>query len=204
MTQKFIYFDLGKVLIDFSHERMYQQMGRAAEMDPQKVREVLSSGLQLQYEKGLLGSRTAYELFCQLTGTHPDYRAFSVACNDIFTPIDSMLPIVAQLHQAGYRLGILSNTSEGHWQHCYMRYGILREFFCVYALSFEIGEVKPDAGIFRKAAELAQCEPHEIFFTDDIPGHVAGAKGVGFDAVVYESTAQIVREFQNRGVAFNY
>lgn len=87
-----------------------------------------------------------------------------------------MLPVVVQLYQAGHRLGVLSNTCEGHWNHCLRRYTMLRELFSVYALSFEIGAVKPDAAIFRKAAELAGCQPDEIFYADDIPGHVAGAK----------------------------
>ena len=111
-----------------------------------------------------------------------------------------MLSVVAQLHQAGHRLGILSNTCEGHWNHCLQRYTLLREFFSVYALSFEIGVLKPETAIFRKAAELAGCQPEEIFYTDDLPGHVAGARSVGFDALVYTSTAELVKELGKRGV----
>lgn len=74
----------------------------------------------------------------------------------------------------------------------------------MYALSFEIGAAKPDAAIFCKAAELADCRPDEIFYADDIPGHVAGARAVGFDAVVYESPARIVEELRKRRVEFNY
>ena len=204
MTPKFIYFDLGKVLIDFSFEQMCRQMGEAAGIEPQQVQAVLAAGLQADYETGRLDSRAAHEVFCRQTGTQPDYEAFSQACNDIFTPIDSMLPVVAQLYQAGYRLGILSNTCEGHWNYCLRRYSMLRELFSVYALSFEIGAVKPDAAIFCKAAELAGCRPEEIFYTDDMPGHVAGARSVGFDAVVYTSTAELVKELRKRGVEFNY
>ena len=204
MTPKFIYFDLGKVLVDFSFERMYRQMGEAAGIDPGQVQAVLAAGLQADYETGKLDSRAAHEVFCRQTGTRPDYEAFSLACNDIFTPIDSMLPVVAQLYHAGHRLGILSNTCEGHWNHCLGRYAMLRELFSVYALSFEIGVLKPDAAIFRKAAELAGCRPAEIFYADDISGHVAGARSVGLDAVAYTSTAELVKELRKRGVEFNY
>ncbi len=204
MTPKFIYFDLGKVLVDFSFERMLRQMGEAAGIEPQQVQAVLAAGLHEDYETGRLDSRAAHEVFCRQTGTRPDYEAFSLACNDIFTPIDSMLPVVAQLCQAGHHLGILSNTCEGHWNHCLRRYNMLRELFSVHALSFEIGAVKPDAAIFRKAAELADCRPEEIFYSDDIAGHVAGARSAGFDAVVYESTSQLVDELRRRGVEFNY
>jgi FMN phosphatase YigB (HAD superfamily) len=204
MTTKFIYFDLGKVLIDFSFERMIRQMGEAAGIEAQRVQAVLAAGLQAEYEIGKLDSRAAHELFCLQTGTQPDYEAFSLACNDIFTPIDSMLPVVAQLYQAGYRLGVLSNTCEGHWSYCLRRYTMLREFFSTYALSFEIGAAKPDAAIFCKAAELAGCQPAEIFYTDDVPGHVASARNVGLDAVVYTSTTQLVHDLRARGLVFNY
>jgi FMN phosphatase YigB (HAD superfamily) len=204
MTPKFIYFDLGKVLIDFSFERMFRQMGQAAGIEPRQVQAVLAAGLQVDYESGRLDSRTAHEVFCRQTGTQPDYEAFSLACNDIFTPIDSMLPVVAQLFHAGYRLGILSNTCDGHWNYCLRRYTMLRDFFSVYALSFEIGVAKPEKAIFCKAAELAGCPPEEIFYTDDIAGNVAGARSAGLDAVVYTSTTELVKELRKRGVEFNY
>ncbi len=204
MTPKFIYFDLGKVLVDFSFERMCRQMGETAGIEPRQVEAVLAAGLQADYEIGRLDSRAAHEVFCRQTGTRADYEAFSQACNDIFAPIDSMLPVVAQLCHAGHRLGVLSNTCEGHWNHCLYRYNMLRELFSVYALSFEIGAVKPETAIFLKAAELAGCQPGEIFYADDMPGHVAGARSVGFDAVVYESTPQIVEELRKRDVGFNY
>jgi glucose-1-phosphatase len=204
MTPKFIYFDLGKVLVDFSFEQMCRQMGEAAGIEPRQVQAVLAAGLQADYETGRLDSRAAHEVFCRQTGTRSDYEAFSRAFNDIFTPIDSMLPVVAQLYRAGHRLGILSNTCEGHWNHCLRRYAMLRELFSVHALSFEIGAVKPSAAIFRKAAELAGCQSEDIFYTDDMPRHVAGAQNAGFDAVVYTSTAELVKELRKRGVEFNY
>jgi FMN phosphatase YigB (HAD superfamily) len=185
MTPKFIYFDLGKVLVDFSFKRMFRQMGEAAGIEPQQVQAVLAAGLQADYEIGRLDSRAAHEVFCRQTGTRPGFEAFLLAFNDIFTPIDSMLPVVAQLYHAGYRLGILSNTCDGHWNYCLRRYTMLRAIFC-------------------QAAELAGCRPEEIFYTDDMPGHVAAAKSVGLDAVVYLSTAELVAELRKRGVEFNY
>jgi len=204
MTPKFIYFDLGKVLIDFSFERMVRQIGEAAGIDPRQVQTVLAGRLLADYEIGKLDSRGAHEAFCRATGTQPDFETFSLACNDIFTPIDSMLPVVAQLYHARYRLGVLSNTCEGHWNYCLHRYTLLREFFSTFALSFRLGAAKPDKAIFCKAAEIAGCRPEEVFYTDDIPGHVAAARNVGMDAVVYTSTADLVKELRERGIEFNY
>ena len=204
MTAKFIYFDLGKVLLDFSFQQMCRQIGEAAGIGPDHVAAVLAGGLQADYETGKIDSRAFYERFCRESGTRPDYGAFFRAFNEIFTPIVSMWPVAGQLYQAGFRLGILSNTCDGHWNHCLHRYRILRDFFSVYALSYEIGAMKPSPAIFCKAAELAGCRTKEIFYADDIAGHVAGARSVGLDAVVYESTPQLVAELRKRGVEFTY
>jgi HAD superfamily hydrolase (TIGR01549 family) len=204
MIPKFIYFDLGKVLLDFSFERACQQVAEAAGIEPQGAKAALASGMQVDYETGTLDSRGFYGRFCQETGSCPNYDAFYRGFNDIFTPITSMLPVVVNLYQAGFRLGVLSNTCEGHWNYCFSRYGMLRELFAVYALSYEIGAMKPSAAIFRRAAEMAGCRPEEIFYTDDIAGHVAGARSAGIDSVVYTSTAELVNELRARGVIFNY
>jgi FMN phosphatase YigB (HAD superfamily) len=205
-TPRFIYFDLGKVLVDFSIERMLCQMAAVSGVGAEKVGEILfgNGDLQKRYEKGEISSRAFYELYCTGTGTRPDYAALCRAGTEIFSLIVPMVPIVAQLRQAGCRLGILSNTCEYHWRYCLEQYRIIAEGFQVYAVSYRIGAVKPDAAIFKTAAELAGCPPEEIFYVDDIPKHVEGAKAVGLDAVVFESPAQVAAELRRRGVKFNY
>lgn len=206
MTQpEFLYFDLGKVLLNFDVEQMFRQMGEVAGIDPARVRAVVfEDGLQRQYEMGQISGREFYDAFCRQTGTQPDYDALSRAGSEIFDLNLSMLPVVAQISQAGYRMGILSNTCEGHWEHCCKRFQIVAEAFSEHALSYRIKAAKPNAAIFQAAAELAGLEPEEVFFVDDAPEHVAGAKAVGFDAVQYTSTPELVAELRKRGIRFNY
>jgi len=205
MTPKFLYFDLGKVLVDFSVERMLRQMGDVSGIEPEQVREaIFDRGLLLQHENGRIGSREFYEAFCTATRTRPDQQRLEAAAADIFELNWPMLPLVAHLGHAGYRMGILSNTCEIHWEYCLRRYRILSECFGVHALSYRVGAVKPEAAIFHAAAEMAGCRPEEIFFADDIAGHVAGARAVGFDAVQFTSAAALADELRRRGIRFNY
>ena len=106
-----------------------------------------------------------------------------------------MVPLVSQFRAAGHRMGILSNTCRSHWEYCARRYRILTTLFDVAALSFEIHAVKPERAIFLAAAELAGCDPEEIFFVDDTPGHVDGARAAGYDAVAFLSPPQLAAEF---------
>jgi len=202
---KFIYFDLGMVLVTFSIERMCRQIGLAAGLDEGLVYEVVfASDLQSSYERGLLTTRDFYETFCRRSGGSADYDALCTAASDIFEINAAMLPIVGGLQQTGWRLGILSNTCECHWKHCLGRYRVLQESFKVYALSYELRAAKPEPAIFAKAAQLAGVAPEEIFYTDDVPGHVAAARSAGFDAVTFSGPVELVGELRRRGVVLNY
>ncbi len=205
MTVKFVYFDLGKVLVDFSVEKMLQQISDVAGVAPDVVDGVLFDGhLQRQYETGQITSRQFHEAFCEQTGTRPDYEAMRRAACEIFTLNAPMLPIIMQLLLCRVPIGILSNTCDAHWEYCTGRFPILSEGFAVHALSYRLGAVKPDPSIFEQAARLAGVAPDEIFFTDDLPQHIAGAKAAGFDAVQFTSAGQLAEEMRAREIRFNY
>jgi glucose-1-phosphatase len=205
MQVKFLYFDLGKVLIDFSVEQMLDQIAAASGIGAPEARAALfGGGLMQQHESGRLSRRQFYEAFCAATGSRADYDALIAAAADIFSVNLPVLPLAAQLHQAGWPMGILSNTCATHWEHCLRHYRIVADGFSVHALSYCIGALKPEAAIFHAAAKLAGVRPEEIFFVDDIAGHVAGARAVGFDAVQFTTAAALAGELRQRGIRCNY
>ena len=205
MPPKFLYFDLGNVLLHFDTGTMCQQIAAVAGIDPAEVfRVVLCSPLQHDYELGRISTQEFYEGFCRLAGVRPDFEALLRAATDFFDLNTGMIPVLASLRHAGYRMGILSNTCESHWEHCTRRYAILRELFDAHTLSYQVGAAKPDAAIYGAAAELAGVAPREIFFTDDIAGHVAGARAAGLDAVQFTSAPELVKDLWARSVRFNY
>ncbi|MCC6124839.1 MAG: HAD family phosphatase [Pirellulales bacterium] len=205
MSLKFLYFDLGIVLVDFSIERMLRQIAAVADMRPERIEAVIfAGGLQREYELGRISSREFHERFCRDTGTRPSFDDLLQAAGEIFSLNYPMLAVAARLQQAGWPLGILSNTCECHWEYCMKEYPALAQIFSLRATSYQIGAVKPDAAIFNAAAKMAGCAPEEIFFVDDIAGHVAGAKAAGFDAVQYATTSKFVEDLRSRGIKFNY
>lgn len=202
---RFIFLDLGRVLLDFDADVMCRQMANVAGCDPGLVKKVVfADELQKRYETGLIATRDFYETFCDQTNTRADYNALLEAAADIFTLRATMLPVVSNLRRAGFRLGILSNTCEVHWNYCLRRFWVLREFFDLYALSYEIEAIKPEAAIYHEAAAMAETQPQEIFFCDDTPGHVEGAKAVGWDAIHYVDTPQLVEALRERDVTISF
>lgn len=199
---RFFYFDLGKVLLDFDVAVMCRQMADVAGISPQRVQQVVfDEHLQRQYELGQISDQQFYEAFCRQTGARPAYEALSLAASDIFQLKPDVAPVVRQLRAAGHRLGILSNTCASHWELCRQRFPILTEAFDVFALSYQVGAMKPDPAFFLAAAQRAGMAPQEIFFTDDIAVHVAGARAVGFDAVQFSCAEQLAAELRARGIA---
>jgi len=204
-TPKFLFFDLGRVLLHFSMERMCCQMGEVAGVSADRVREIIFGlGLQHQYERGQITPEELYELFCGETGTRPEPEALFLANNDIFEVNQSMATVVSALSGARWPLGILSNTCPSHWDYCRRRYTILDGLFRVHIVSYEVRATKPDAEIFQAAARAAGHEPGELFFVDDMAENVEGARAAGLDAVQYTTTPRLVADLRARGVCFNY
>lgn len=207
MVPRIIYFDLGNVLLRFSHDRQCRQMAEVAGVQPDVIRGLLYEGtLGRELECGSVSTAEAYEQLCATIGTRPDFERLREASNDIFQINVSIIPLVARLAAAGYRLGLLSNTSHGHWTYLSDgRYAsLLPGVFDPLILSYEHGAMKPDASIFLAAAEEAGVQPEEVFYIDDLPANVEGAKRAGFDAVQYVGTGELAVELRKRGVRFSY
>jgi glucose-1-phosphatase len=201
VAPKFIYFDLGRVILDFDVDVMLRQMAAVIGVESDRVRQILfEEDLQRKYEAGSITSQQFHETFCRVAQTRPDFAALARAAGDIFTIKPEMLPIIDQLHQAGYPLGILSNTCEVHWDFCWQQFPVLRERFQVLCLSYRVGALKPSAEIFAAAAKLANARPEELFFTDDVAQHVAGARAAGWDAEQFTVAADLVEGLRRRGV----
>ena len=203
---EFIFFDLGNVLLYFDHHRGARQMAAVAGLSEQQVWDVVFGGkLHDTYESGGFTTLQFCEEFCRATNTRPDFDALMYAAADIFWLNSRIVPIVAHLHAARYRLGLLSNTNESHWQFVSQgRYAVLQYFFEVHALSFRLGAMKPKPRIYERAAALAQVDPKRIFFTDDRAENVAAAREVGFDAVQFHNAQQLASELRSRGIRWNY
>ncbi|MCS7237946.1 MAG: HAD family phosphatase [Thermoguttaceae bacterium] len=202
---RFVYFDLGKVIVDFDVSRMCRQMAEVAGVSAELVHEALyGEGLQRQYELGLISTEEFYESFCRRIGACPRPEELLHAACDIFSLNLSVVPIVCRLALMRFPIGLLSNTCEAHWQYINRRYRGVAELFRLGCASYQVHAMKPDPEIFRRAAQLAGCPPEEIFFVDDHEPNVRGAQAVGFQAVVFQGAESLADELRARGISVDY
>lgn len=200
-TPRFIYFDLGNVLINFDHHRAARQMAEVAGVPEQLVwKVVFESDLHVEYERGAISTPEFYEAFCDRTKSRPEYEALFLAASDIFELNESIVPLLHELRERGHRLGVLSNTNESHWNFIASgRFPIIQDYFELYALSYELRAAKPDLACYQGAAKLAGVAPEEIFFTDDRLDNLEGALKAEFDAVHFIGADALRAELQLRG-----
>jgi putative hydrolase of the HAD superfamily len=205
MPPSFLYFDMGNVLLTFSHERMCQQMAAVAGVEPAAVHRALfhaaeGPSLQWRFEAGEFDADAAYDHFCRELGVTPERVALQSAASDMFGELPESAALVRRLAAAGNRLGVLSNTNPLDYEFVRRQFPWINECFELAVVSYEARAMKPDAAIFRHAAVRAGAAPGEVFFTDDRDENVEGAIAAGLDAVLFESAEQIAAELRRRGV----
>lgn len=205
MKPAFLYFDLGNVLLSFSHERMCRQMAAVAGVAAEEIRNALmecghSPSLQRQFESGQINALAVYELFCEQIGVRPDMHQLFAAARDIFEMLPESYVLIEELASAGHRLGIMSNTNPIDWEFVTAEYPWLRRRFQHAVLSYEVRAMKPDPAIYRAAVSRAGVPAGQVFFTDDRQENVEGALAAGLDAVLFTSAADLRAALRSRGI----
>jgi putative hydrolase of the HAD superfamily len=196
---KTVFFDLGNVLVFFSHEKMFAQVGNLANIPVHKVKEIFAKEkIMARYEQGLMESQEVYETLRSHSSQRFSFEELMHHAADIFTPNFGVWEIVKALKDSKKRLVLISNTSECHYNFIRSHYPIL-DLFDAKILSFEVQSMKPEPLIYQKALGQAKAEPKECFFTDDIPEYVEGARKAGLDSEIFTDTSSLRSQLSLRG-----
>src|ERR1017187_6101774 len=199
---KAILLDLGRVLIDFDFRRGYRALDASCPYTAEEIpRRLAGTGLVERFETGLVEPREFVDEMCRILELQVDYDRFRTIWSSIFT--DELIP-ESMLEGLGrrYRLVLVSNTNALHFEMIRENYGHLLRHFDHLVLSYEVRAMKPRPEIFQVAVDRAGCLPEECFYTDDIAAYIAGALGMGIDAVMFESRVQLEGELRRREIVW--
>lgn len=184
---KFVYFDLGNVLVSFDPERACQNVADLGNVSVDEARKlVYESGTLDRYESGELTSQAFYSTIRDLIDVDPDRftkEALLDAISDMFTPVDAMVEVVEYARRKVGRVGVLSNTCPAHWDWVRRQpWRISQIDYDVKILSYEVKSMKPDEKIYLAAEQAARVRPDQILFIDDKAENVDAAKKRGWIA----------------------
>lgn len=198
MSKKFVFFDLGNVLVNFDHEIAVRQLAELSARPIDRVRDVLfTSGLQNRYETGLVTSLEFAAIVNRELQCETSRKDVLEAISAIFEPNESILDALELLRSMKVAMGVLSNTCEAHWQWLKRRpWPMLGEWFETCILSYEARSMKPDEQIYRLSEQASGRRGADIFFMDDRIENVAGATKRGWVARQYRHTGELIEQLR--------
>src|SRR5664279_2003203 len=110
---KAVVFDLGKVLVDFDYSIAARRIAARGKMTLMEIAAYINtSPLFFEYESGRVTTQQFYDEIRKVTGFHGELAEFSSCFADIFTEIEPMVQLQAELQQRGIPAYAFSNTNE--------------------------------------------------------------------------------------------
>ena len=185
MTQiNHVVFDLGKVLIDFSYSQLFPLLRRRGALI-RDVEDFASQVRLVDYEHGRISTDDFLQGINALLSAPLDEAELKNAWCGIFSPMPQMLNLARQLHTQ-VDVYIISNTGKIHWDYLQERFPLSELCKDAFA-SFEVGQMKPVAAIYKTAEKRFNFTPEEVVFIDDRQENVAGAEACGWQAILHRS-----------------
>ncbi|MFO7577310.1 MAG: HAD family phosphatase [Pelovirga sp.] len=183
---KYIVFDLGKVLIDYSYGDFFTLLrSRGAQIA--SVEDFARQVDLVAYEHGHIDCDAFLAGMNRLLADPLPEAALTRAWNDLFTPIPQMMELALQL-KVRFPVFLLSNIGRLHWDFLQRSYDLDR--FCHDRLaSFEVGAMKPAAKIYQLAQQRFGLESEKTLFIDDKPENIAGAVACGWQGIQHRTPA---------------
>jgi HAD superfamily hydrolase (TIGR01509 family) len=187
MKAPVLVFDLGKVLVDFDYSIAARRIAPLCSSCPDPVKFFTQHAeLLIGYE---LGKFTTLEFFNRIkaasgfSGTQAEFNSFFA---DIFTPIQPMIDLQAELRRTKSPAYIFSNTNDLAVEHIRKRFSFFSDFDG-YVLSYEHGAMKPSAKLYEIVERASGRKGSEIIYMDDRPENVEAGVGRGWVGILHES-----------------
>ena len=113
------------------------------------------------------------------------------------------LPMLRQLRAAGYKTGLLSNSSLFAIEQIKAKTKLL-DYIDYPLFSFEVGVIKPQLSFFTKMLEIAACRPEEaVMIGDKIEDDVLPPRQLGMPSLHYTNYETLKQDLVGLGIRLN-
>lgn len=200
-----VLFDLGNVLVDFDHMIAAGRIARFCQKSPSEIFDLFfTSDITMRFEAGSISRHDFFDGVKKMLDAHISYNSFVHIWNEIFFLSQKnrqVYSIVNSLHSS-YRTGLISNINILHYEYLKKHFPVFGVFDKVFT-SCELGAVKPDPEIYRKALEYFAVEPGKVFYTDDRQELVSSAQNMGIKSFVFRGVQQLKNDLLASGITIH-
>ncbi len=176
---KNIVFDMGGVLVGFDGERCINKFkALGAERTLDYIVRHRTEDLFADIEDGRITTEEFCDKVRELDNITADNQSIIDAWCSLLLPCPpEKNAALRKLKSMGYRLFLLSNTNEMHWE--FASKSIEVDIFEQCFLSMRMGLRKPDVKIYEEVCRSAGIQANETIFVDDTPINLDGAHRAG-------------------------
>jgi epoxide hydrolase-like predicted phosphatase len=160
------------------------------ERDPEGAEDI--HGLVHASNKGLIDSNESNQQIAQILGL--DFKKYQQQIRDGELKDQRLLEYIREL-KGMYKTAMLSNISESGIHKRFTDEELNTHFDAV-VVSGEIGYAKPEPEAYEIVAQRLGVRLEECVFTDDKLEFCEAARGVGMQAIVYESLEQFKADLE--------
>ena len=191
MAARAVLFDYGNVLVRWDPRHLYRKLfDDSAEME-RFLGGVCTMAWHIHNDRGA----EMDERLVPLLEAHPAYapqiRAFSARYGEMIDgEIAGSIALVDRLAARGVPLAMLTNMPGDKIDACFAPFTRKHLFDPIVVSGIE-RVIKPDARIYQIALARMGRAAEDVFFIDDSPANVEGARRVGLAAHLFESPAQL-------------
>ena len=188
-----VVFDLGKVLVDFDYRIAARRVAaRCALTAGELFRFMVQTPLIVRYETGLITGAEFYREISAATGYKGSMEEFGGFFGDIFTPIEPMIRLHAELRTRGMPTYVFSNTNDLAVLHIRRNFPFF-EHFDGYVFSYEHRSMKPDAKLYEVVERVSGRRGGEILYIDDRLENVEAGAARGWQTILQEEPEALLK-----------
>jgi len=189
---KAVVFDLGKVLVDFDYSILARRVAAKGRMGAGEfMRYLAHTPAFVEFEKGLIGRRELFDQIVAATGYHGAADEFSRDFADIFTEIEPMTRLHAELRAAGVPTYIFSNTNDLAVDHIRSTFPFFSQF-TDYVLSYEHGSMKPEPPLYAVVEARTGLRGADLLYIDDRAENIEAGAARGWRTILHHDPDQTV------------
>lgn len=113
-------------------------------------------------------------------------------------PITDMIRLFERVAQT-HRVWVLSNFQDAPFDRLVALYPFLNRAKG-WVVSAKVNRMKPEPEIYQYLINVAQMNPNQAVFIDDLPGNIAAATDLGLNGILYQSAEQVYQSLDHLGV----
>lgn len=197
---KNIIFDFGGVLVDWNPRHLYRKIFASAEEMEWFLTQVCNGEWNACQDAG----RPFEEGIALLKSKYPKYasqiEAYYARWPEMLGgEIKGMPALLKELKDKGYKLYGLTNWSAQTFPLTRARYAVFNLLDGMVVSGTE-KVIKPQKEIYEILLKRFALQAPECLFIDDSPANVAVAQTLGFEAIRFESAAQLRKQLQEKNL----